>query len=230
MAMPAAPTRAMVPHSRQKAAVAKAWRGGREWSGPELAKHFRAVRPGVPILLISGHAGKTLTGHGVIPADVNLLTKPFTSHTLARIVQEALCRPSGPDSKVRDNAVPKPRKNEAGKDKKEEKPKEAKDKKPFFVDFESFTVNLKDPEKFLQIKLTFQMKNAEGAEAMKDLMPIVRAAVIPVLGGQDAAEIGTPEGKTKLCEQVAEAAKKSLEGKEAAESIDAVLITHMIIQ
>ena len=125
---------------------------------------------------------------------------------------------------------PKPEAVEAGKDKKEEKPKEAKDKKPFIVDFESFTVNLKDPEKFLQIKLTFQMKNAEGAEAMKDLMPIVRAAVIPVLGGQDAAEIGTPEGKTKLCEQVAEAAKKSLEGKEAAESIDAVLITHMIIQ
>ena len=60
------------------------------WSGPELAKHFRAVRPGVPVLLISGHAGKTLTGHGVIPADVNLLTKPFTSETLASTVRALL--------------------------------------------------------------------------------------------------------------------------------------------
>jgi flagellar FliL protein len=118
-----------------------------------------------------------------------------------------------------------------GKDaKKGEKDKKGESKKPFFVDFEMFTVNLKDPEKFLQIKLTFQVGTAEHAEALKDLMPKVRSAVIPVLSQQDAAEIMTPEGKEKMCAQLAEAANKALAGGELADAVDAVLITHMIIQ
>jgi DNA-binding NtrC family response regulator len=60
------------------------------WSGPELAKHFQAARPGVPVLLISGHTGKMLTEHGVVPSDVNLLVKPFSSQTLARTVRKVL--------------------------------------------------------------------------------------------------------------------------------------------
>jgi two-component system, cell cycle sensor histidine kinase and response regulator CckA len=63
------------------------------WSGPELAKHFRTARPGVPILLISGHTGKVLTGHGVIPSDVNLLIKPFSSQTLAHTVGQIVGQP-----------------------------------------------------------------------------------------------------------------------------------------
>jgi flagellar FliL protein len=120
-----------------------------------------------------------------------------------------------------------------GKDaKKDDKAKDKKveSKKPFFVDFEMFTVNLKDAEKFLQIKLTFQVGSSEHAEALKDYMPKVRSAVIPVLSQQDAAEIMTPEGKEKMCAQLVEAANKSLAGSELADAVDAVLITHMIIQ
>jgi DNA-binding NtrC family response regulator len=60
------------------------------WSGPELAKYFQAARPGVPVLLISGHVGKMLAGHGTVPSEVNLLTKPFSSQTLAETVQKIL--------------------------------------------------------------------------------------------------------------------------------------------
>ena len=66
------------------------------WSGPELAKHFQAARPGVPVLLISGHMGKVLTGYGVIPPDVNLLIKPFSSQTLAQTVGRILGQPKQP--------------------------------------------------------------------------------------------------------------------------------------
>jgi flagellar FliL protein len=110
------------------------------------------------------------------------------------------------------------------------KDKKGESKKPFFVDFDMFTVNLKDPEKFLQIKLTFQVHSSETAESLKDLMPVLRSAVIPVLGGQDPTELMTPEGKEKLSSQVVEAANKALAGGELADSIDTVLITHMIIQ
>jgi flagellar FliL protein len=118
-----------------------------------------------------------------------------------------------------------------GKDSGKEKDKEKSDLKvPFFVEFEPFTVNLKDPEKFLQIKLTFQVKSVDAAESMKNLMPIVRSAVIPVLGSQDAAELMAPDGKEKLCAAVALAANKSIAGRGMDDAVDTVLITHMIIQ
>ncbi|MCY2931673.1 MAG: PAS domain S-box protein [Planctomycetota bacterium] len=60
------------------------------WSGPELAKHFQAARPGVPVLLVSGHTGKALSGHGVIASDVNLLVKPFSSQSLVETVRTVL--------------------------------------------------------------------------------------------------------------------------------------------
>jgi len=120
-----------------------------------------------------------------------------------------------------------------GKDKTEKaKDKDAKDeaKKPYFVEFETFTVNLKDPEKFLQIKLTFQVKSVEAAEAIKERMPIVRSAVIPVLSAQDPADLMAKEGKEKLSSELVVAANKSVADTAAADSIDAVLITHMLIQ
>ena len=46
--------------------------------------------------MISGHTGKLPTGHGVIPSDVNLLIKPFTSQTLAETVQKVLGQPKRP--------------------------------------------------------------------------------------------------------------------------------------
>ena len=66
------------------------------WSGPELARHFQAARPGAAVLLISGHTGKMLTEHGVVPADVNLLAKPFSAQALAETVRKILGQPKRP--------------------------------------------------------------------------------------------------------------------------------------
>ena len=123
-------------------------------------------------------------------------------------------------------------KNKAQKGKEAEKGKDKKDesKKPYFVEFETFTVNLKDPEKFLQIKLTFQVKSVEAAETIKEFMPIVRSAVIPVLSAQDPADLIAKEGKEKLSTEVVAAANTAVAGTAADQSIDAVLITHMLIQ
>lgn len=120
---------------------------------------------------------------------------------------------------------------DAGKEGEKKKDDKKEDKKvPYFVELEAFTVNLKDPERFLQIKLTFQTKTAEGAEQLKDYMPIVRSAVIPVLGSQDAAGIVSKEGKDRMSGEIVRAANESLARTAAADAIDAVLITHMIIQ
>jgi flagellar protein FliL len=108
--------------------------------------------------------------------------------------------------------------------------KKAEKGKPVFVDLDMITVNLKDPEKFLQIKLTFQLHSADAVEPLKEMMPILRNAVIPVLGAQEPAELMTTEGKEKLSTQVVEAANKALASTEIPDAIDSVLITHMIIQ
>jgi len=110
------------------------------------------------------------------------------------------------------------------------KDKKAETKKPYFVEFDTFTVNLKDPDKFLQIKLTFQVKSVDAAETLKEMMPIVRSAVIPVLSSQDPAELMAAEGKEKLSREVVVAANKSVAGSAADQAIDTVLITHMLIQ
>ena len=124
----------------------------------------------------------------------------------------------------------------AAKDKKgEDKDKKGDDKKgevkkPSFVEFDMFTVNLKDPEKFLQIKLTFQVKSETAAEGLKELMPLIRSAVIPVLSSQEAAQIMTVEGKDKMIKDVVVAANQSVAATDSKDAIENALITHMIIQ
>ena len=115
-----------------------------------------------------------------------------------------------------------------GKAAESEKPKEGT--RPYFVEFEPFTSNLKDPEKFLQIKLTFQVGTDKAAESLKDIMPVVRGAIVPVLSSQDAAEIMTTEGKEKLSKQIVDATNQSIADHNLKDKVDAVLITHMIIQ
>jgi flagellar FliL protein len=118
----------------------------------------------------------------------------------------------------------------AGKDKSAEADKGKEGRKPSFVEFEPFTSNLKDPEKFLQIKLTFLVDGDKAAESLKDIMPVVRSAIVPVLSSQDAAEIMTTEGKEKMSKQIVDATNQSIADHNLKDKVDAVLITHMIIQ
>jgi len=111
-----------------------------------------------------------------------------------------------------------------------EKAEEKKKDLPYFVEFESFTVNMKDPDRYLQAKLTFMVKTTEAAEAVKDLMPVMRSAVIPVLSSKDPAEIMTKEGKDKLADEIVTASNAALAGAGSTQKVDAVLFTHMIIQ
>lgn len=65
-------------------------------SGVELAAELRRVRPGVPVLYISGYPANLIAQDGKLSdASVHLLLKPFTSEQLLRQVEVALGR-SGP--------------------------------------------------------------------------------------------------------------------------------------
>ena len=59
--------------------------------GPDLVRALLAVRPGLRVLLISGHTQDELAARGALAADVvEALTKPFTSSELVGAVERAL--------------------------------------------------------------------------------------------------------------------------------------------
>jgi two-component system cell cycle sensor histidine kinase/response regulator CckA len=60
--------------------------------GPELARRVGELRPGIPVLFMSGYSDGAVSRHGVLGPDVSLLEKPFTGERLARAVRAALDR------------------------------------------------------------------------------------------------------------------------------------------
>lgn len=59
--------------------------------GPELVRALLAARPGLRVLLVSGHTQDELAARGALAADVvEALTKPFTSSELVGAVERAL--------------------------------------------------------------------------------------------------------------------------------------------
>ncbi|MFN2511700.1 MAG: PAS domain S-box protein [Pyrinomonadaceae bacterium] len=61
-----------------------------QMSGRELAERVVAVRPGLPVLFISGYTDDAIVRHGLLDEKLNFLQKPFDSATVARKVREML--------------------------------------------------------------------------------------------------------------------------------------------
>lgn len=102
---------------------------------------------------------------------------------------------------------------------------------PAFLPFETFTVNLMpDPdEKFLQLDLTIEVKDAALADQMKAQMPALRNRVLMLLTSKKASDISTPEGKTALSEELLTELKKPFKGKKPLK-VKQVLFTSFVIQ
>ncbi|MEU4561692.1 PAS domain S-box protein [Actinoplanes sp. NPDC023936] len=58
--------------------------------GHELAERIRRLRPGVPVVYMSGYAQPFITGSSTLDASTILITKPFTQTELLRHLREAL--------------------------------------------------------------------------------------------------------------------------------------------
>lgn len=110
--------------------------------------------------------------------------------------------------------------------------KVAPKKMPVFVELDMFTVNLKDKEdeRFMQVKLVAEVKDAQAGEMLKTLMPSVRNEILLLLGSKQAGEVATREGKEKLAQEIVASANKVLEGTPAAKTVEGVNFTHLIVQ
>ena len=58
--------------------------------GTELAQHLCALRPGLPVVYLSGYAEPILNARSDLPPDVTLLTKPVTEQALLAVVADTL--------------------------------------------------------------------------------------------------------------------------------------------
>jgi CheY-like chemotaxis protein len=59
-------------------------------NGKELAERLKDVRPAVRVLYMSGYTGDVITRKGLLEAGEMFIAKPFTPHSLAVKVREAL--------------------------------------------------------------------------------------------------------------------------------------------
>jgi CheY-like chemotaxis protein len=65
-------------------------------NGREAAEECRLLRPGLPVLYMSGYTDDVIGRHGVLEKGVNLLPKPFLPSALCAKVREVLDRAPSP--------------------------------------------------------------------------------------------------------------------------------------
>jgi CheY-like chemotaxis protein len=58
--------------------------------GREVRSGLHKLRPGLPVLFISGHTAEIIGPHEVLEPGAHFLQKPFTAEALARAVREAM--------------------------------------------------------------------------------------------------------------------------------------------
>ncbi|TAL04885.1 MAG: hybrid sensor histidine kinase/response regulator, partial [Rhodospirillaceae bacterium] len=64
-------------------------------NGADLVREVRRRWPAMNVLLTSGYTESTVLGKVTLPADVHLLSKPYSNSELAKVIGEAICGSSG---------------------------------------------------------------------------------------------------------------------------------------
>jgi flagellar protein FliL len=79
-------------------------------------------------------------------------------------------------------------------------------KKRTFLPLEPLTVNLQDDlNRFAQVGISLELYDAEVAEQIKQVMPIVRDRILRLISERSAATLLTGAGKSELAAQIMEA-------------------------
>jgi flagellar protein FliL len=191
----------------------------------EAAKESAASAPKKgkgKLLIIAGVALTLLLGGGGAAAYFMLGKK---SHDVAQSEEEEEAPAEGKPEVTKPEAKAEKAATKKGKKKKKDGP-------PVFVELDMFTANLKDDDadRFIQIKLVAEVRDAPAGEMLKTMMPAVRNEVLLLLGSKEAKDIATRTGKEKLAGEIVTAANKTLEGTSSANGVEGVNFTHIIVQ
>lgn len=176
------------------------------------------------LLIIAGVASTLLLGGGGAAAYFMLGKK---THDTAQVEPE---EEGAADAKADAKGDEKGDKSDRAGPKKGKKKR--KEGPPVFVELDMFTANLKDndDDRFIQIKLVAEVRDAPAGEMLKTMMPAVRNEVLLLLGSKEAKEVLTRDGKEKLAHEIVTAANKTLDGTPYANGVEGVNFTHIIVQ
>ncbi len=64
-------------------------------SGRDLARQIQNLKPGIPVLYISGYSDDAVARHGIVDPGTHFLQKPFTPTQLGKKIREILDSRSG---------------------------------------------------------------------------------------------------------------------------------------
>lgn len=85
-------------------------------------------------------------------------------------------------------------------------------------------------QRFLQVELTLMTRDDEVVGTIETHLPMIRNALVLLIGGQVYAEIQTAEGKELLRQQCLQELQKLLEAETGSPGIEQVLFTNFVMQ
>lgn len=109
----------------------------------------------------------------------------------------------------------------------QEKPKSMP---PVYERLETFTVNLVGGEHYLQIELSLKLAEPKVGEEIKLRMPEIRDGVLRLLSAQKVDDLNTPEGKTRLSDDIRKQVNMVLNAQGPEQGVAGVLFTSFVIQ
>lgn len=109
----------------------------------------------------------------------------------------------------------------------QEKPKSMP---PVYERLETFTVNLVGGDHYLQIELSLKLAEPKVGEEIKLRMPEIRDGVLRLLSAQKVDDLNTPEGKTRLSDDIRKQVNMILSAQGPEQGVVGVLFTSFVIQ
>lgn len=95
---------------------------------------------------------------------------------------------------------------------------------------EQFTVNLLGQDSYLQTEVQLLVADTEVQQMIKQRMPEVRDTMIRLLSSKTTEELGEPEGKSMLADEIQQKLNELLGIKKKSKGIKKVLFGSFIIQ
>lgn len=105
-------------------------------------------------------------------------------------------------------------------------------KPPIFAALEPFIVNLQPEmgEQYLQIAMTLQVADQLQADQVKLYMPLIRSRLLVLLSSKRPSELTSPDGKTKLAEEIIKVLNEPFSAGSAQVEVTSVFFTAFVIQ
>ncbi|TAL86756.1 MAG: flagellar basal body-associated FliL family protein [Rhodanobacter sp.] len=96
----------------------------------------------------------------------------------------------------------------------------------------AFVVNLRgsDSVRYLQVGITLMSHDSAAIEVAKEADPVIRNALVLLLGSQDSASISDTAGRQKLQEQALTAVQKIVQARLGRPGIKALYFTSFVMQ